>query len=124
MQEQQVFYAAISGTVLALELETGREVWRQAVSKGANVTTIYPRGARVIAAAAGELWALDAKSGQILWHNKLKGLGVGFVCLSGAPMGAAAQATIVGGEEAALLAAIAATADGGGCESAECGGAD
>ncbi|MDP9194852.1 MAG: PQQ-binding-like beta-propeller repeat protein [Acidobacteriota bacterium] len=123
MQEREIIYAAISGTILAIEVETGREVWRQAISKGTGVTTIYPRGSRVIAAAAGELWALDAQNGQILWHNKLKGLGLGFVCLSGAPMGAA-QATMAGGEEAALLAVIAATADGGGCESADCGGAD
>jgi outer membrane protein assembly factor BamB len=35
------------------------------------------------AAASGELFALDPATGHILWNNKLKGLGIGFVTIAG-----------------------------------------
>lgn len=88
--KKDVLYAAISGTVLAIDVQSGKELWRRTVRPGVGVTTIDPRDKRIIVAAAGELWALDAKDGEILWHNPLKGLGLGFLSIAGAPFPAAA----------------------------------
>lgn len=90
---KDVLYAAISGTVLAIDVQSGKELWRRTVRPGVGVTTIDPRQTRVLVAAAGELWALDAKDGEILWHNPLKGLGLGFLTIAGAPYPAAVTQT-------------------------------
>lgn len=109
--KSEAIYAGISGHVVALDPQDGTERWRRLL-KPSQTMTLVRRGACLIAAAAGELWCLDATTGDVIWCNKLKGLGVGFIAIAGsAAYGAGTAAG--GGEEAALLAAIAATTDGG-----------
>lgn len=104
-------HAAISGHVLAIDPETGAELWRRHL-KTSTVMSLVRRGPRLVAASAGELWCLDAASGEVLWHNKLKGLGFGFIAIAGTSMDGA-HATGNGAEQAAVFSAVAASYDGG-----------
>lgn len=106
-----VIYAGINGNVLALDPETGAERWRRHL-KPSQVVTLVRRGPRLIAAAAGELWCLDAATGEVVWHNKLKGLGLGYIAIAGAAA-YGAHATTGGAEEAAMFAAVAASSAAG-----------
>lgn len=65
--------------------------------------TIYRDGDRLYAGASGELFCIDRTSGAIIWHNKLKGLGLGFVAFAGSGDAAMAAAA------AAAAATVAAT---------------
>lgn len=94
MKHEHAIYAAIAGTVVAIDARNGEELWRRAIRAGAGVTTISVHGSRIIAAAAGELWALDARSGEVIWNNPLKGLGFGFISLADAIAPAAEAAGI------------------------------
>jgi len=82
----------IKGTVLALDAETGAEVWRTPL-KGSDFTnlTLTRAGDRVLAATRGEVFAIDALTGNPLWHNPLKGLGLGLVTFATNPQTPAAD---------------------------------
>ena len=38
-------------------------------------------GADLFASTYGELWCLDARAGTVRWHDALRGLGLGLVCV-------------------------------------------
>jgi len=46
--------------------------------KGADFVNILVDGDLVTATTKGEAFGLDRVTGQLLWHNKLPGLGMGF----------------------------------------------
>ena len=71
----------IKGTVMALYRESGAEVWRTKL-KGYDFTNLTRDGDRVYAAAAGELFCLEAATGAVLWSNPLKGMGYGIVAIA------------------------------------------
>ncbi len=79
----------IKGTVLALDAESGQEVWRTPL-KGYDFTNVTREGDRIFAAARGEIFALDALTGRLLWNNPLKGMGFGLVTFATSPQVAAA----------------------------------
>ena len=94
--DRDLVHLGVRNTVLALDLATGEEVWRVKLKNG-MFTHVIRAGERVLAANQGEVWCLDARSGNELWHNALKGLGLGLVSLAG-PAGeqaAAEQGTFV-----------------------------
>jgi outer membrane protein assembly factor BamB len=82
-------YVGIGGSVLALDAKTGQELWRQKINSGATYTTVALVRGRLYATASGELWCLDPATGAVVWHNRLKGLGVGYVSIAGAEVEAA-----------------------------------
>ena len=82
MAAQGAVYIGIRGTVLALDLATGTELWRTRV-KGAQFVNVALVDGGIYASARGELFALDPATGQILWTNRLKGLGMGLVTIAG-----------------------------------------
>jgi len=71
----------IKGTVLALDRQSGCEIWR-AKLKGGDFTNLTFDGDRIYAATGGELFCLEAASGHVLWNNPLKGLGFGIVAIA------------------------------------------
>src|SRR6476660_8088331 len=99
----------IRGTVLGLDSETGVEVWRTSL-KGLNFVNVVLDGNRVLATARGELFCLNRKSGQLLWHNPLKGLGQGLIAI--ATECSAGQATVLAQQSQQDEAAAAAAASG------------
>ena len=63
------------------------------------VVAVHARGGLVYASSAGEVHCLDAHTGALVWHNELKGYGLGFAALTtagarddGAAAAAAARA--------------------------------
>lgn len=99
----ELVYVGIKGSVLAIRTSDGEIVWSTKLSKGASFVPIVHDGQKLYAASGGEVSCLDAASGEVLWHNPLKGYGTGYAALAGAgfPIGSAAM------EEAARAAAVA-----------------
>lgn len=102
-KRSQVVYAGIGSHVVALDLADGSERWRTRL-KASTFITILEVGDRIVAGAAGEAFCLDAATGTILWHNKLKGLGMGLVSFGSASDGAASAAALAA-QTAATVAA-------------------
>ncbi len=80
-----MIYGGTKGSVFCVDERSGREVWRTAVNPGllgsSGDVAVLLRGSVVVASCYGNIWGLDAASGRELWHNKLPGLGHGFVTL-------------------------------------------
>ena len=102
-RNRERLYIGVGGHVVAVDANSGEEVWRTKL-KGAMFVTVIERDGRIFGGANGELFCLDADSGEIVWHNKLKGLGLGLVSFSGTPQQASSAAA------AAVAAATAAAA--------------
>lgn len=86
IQEKVRLYVGINDTVLALNPETGEEIWRTKLGRMAGFVTVALMNGRVYAATSGEVYCLDAATGEIIWHDELKGLGRGFVNFAGEGM--------------------------------------
>ena len=92
----EVIYLGIKGQVVAIEVATGRERWRQQVRSNSSITNVAVIGEVVVVYARGHLYGLRKDTGQILWENQLSGLGYGYAILG-----------VEGGQEATLAAAAA-----------------
>lgn len=80
MQQTNVIYIGVKGSVLALDRATGTELWRTKL-KGDFVNVVLDQG-QLYATTQGEIFRLDPASGRIVWNNALKGLGLGLVTIA------------------------------------------
>jgi outer membrane protein assembly factor BamB len=96
-------YLGIRGTVVALDRQSGAELWRTPL-KGWNFVNLTLEGDDLFATTYGEIYCLDAATGRIRWNNRLRGLGYGLVSIAGA------SNTAIVGQYQADAAASAATA--------------
>lgn len=103
-QNSQLLILGIGGCVLGVDPATGTNVWKTKL-KGGDLVTVSVRGGRVFAGAAGELFCLDAADGQVLWHNNLKGMGMGVVSF-----GSTGEGEVIAAFDAKRKAAAAAAA--------------
>jgi hypothetical protein len=84
----QHLFIGSNGFVAAIELSSGVELWRTKLKPGVLSATNYADVAvldheeKVFAGCNGHLFCLDARSGEILWHNELDGMGHNDVTLS------------------------------------------
>jgi outer membrane protein assembly factor BamB len=78
---QVLIYVGIKDSVVALDDRSGSVVW-QAELRSSDYVAVHWDGEALFASNAGEVWRLDPASGQVLWHNELKGLGRGLVSLA------------------------------------------
>ncbi|MFN7997931.1 MAG: PQQ-binding-like beta-propeller repeat protein [Bryobacteraceae bacterium] len=78
---RSAIYIGIRGTVLALDPNTGIEIWRTNLN-GSDFVNIVLEGDRVLATTKGEVYCLDSTTGQMQWNNELKGLGRGLVTMA------------------------------------------
>lgn len=76
MRTADLVYIGIRGTVVALERATGKQVWATRL-KGWDFVNVLLDGAEVLASCNGEVFCLDALTGESRWHNPLKGFGTG-----------------------------------------------
>ena len=81
MAKNNLLYAGICGTVLALDRATGEIVW-DAKLKGGDFVYVTLEGDDLIATSKGEIFCLDPATGQLRWHNRLKGYGLGFMSVA------------------------------------------
>ena len=82
MTQPKLIYAGIKGSVIALDRETGIQVWAVKL-KGIDFVSVALLGRNVVAATSGEVFCMDAQTGKLLWHNPLKGFGLGLVSMAG-----------------------------------------
>jgi outer membrane protein assembly factor BamB len=85
-----LLYVGIAGSVVALDRNTGIEVWRTDLKPRVFVNLALD-GDSLFVAARGEIFCLDAVTGQIRWNNPPKGLGWGLVTLAGTNIAPIAQ---------------------------------
>jgi outer membrane protein assembly factor BamB len=74
-------YVGIKGTVVALDRSSGTEIWRTSL-KGSDFVNVVLGEGDLLAATKGELFCLDAATGEIRWHNRLSGLGLGLITVA------------------------------------------
>jgi outer membrane protein assembly factor BamB len=91
-EARALVFVGIRHAVVALDRRDGSEVWRADVSGSGFVTVLWD-GEALLAAADGEVFRLDPASGERVWHNPMKGLGLGIVSLASthAPAQASSQ---------------------------------
>lgn len=106
-RHSSVLYIGVGSHVVAIRQSSGEELWRTKVKRSSFVT-IHQDGDRIFAGSAGELFCLDARSGEVLWHNSLKGLGMGLVSFGGSPDSASSASAAAAAAAAATAAAVAA----------------
>lgn len=85
-------YLGVGGHLVALDRDTGRELWRQKVPGSGHVTNIVVDGDRIYVSTAGMITCIHAATRRQLWQNTLPGLGFGFVAISTASSGAGTPA--------------------------------
>lgn len=106
---QSLVHVGIGGHVVALRPEDGSEAWRTKLPRasGAGLIALATFEGRLYAGVGGRVHCLDPVTGQLLWSNPLKGLGVGWVTFAGVPGSgaAAAQAAAAAATTAAVMAA-------------------
>lgn len=105
MRTNQI-YVGIKGSVLALDRDSGRILWSTNV-KGSSFVTVVDDGPRVFALSHGETYCLDAGTGTVIWHNPLKGcgIGIGSIAVPGRPVSAGAGAAHLVAEQQGAAAA-------------------
>ncbi len=101
----------MKGRVLGVNRATGDRVWETHL-KSSGFVNVYVEADRVYASTRGELFCLDPRSGQQLWHNKLKGLGYGMLCFGWDPANQVVQAAHLAEQQQAAAATGGATAAG------------
>lgn len=83
--EDLVFVGAYSH-VVALQKQTGKEVWRcklkGGLGSGDSFVALLVEGNLLYAHSRGKLYCLEATSGRCLWENGLRGLGYGFASIA------------------------------------------
>ncbi len=74
MTVDQLIFVGFNGKAAALDRDTGEIVWTNNQMKSGNVTFLLDED-RLIASTNGYIYCLDPLTGQILWHNPMKGYG-------------------------------------------------
>jgi hypothetical protein len=104
-------YVGIKRCVVALDRDTGDEMWRTEL-RGSDYVTVFWDGTGLFAANSGEIWRLDPTTGATIWHNQLKGLGRGLVSLASSMAVSGTGSTDTVAEKRRRDAAAAASAGG------------
>jgi outer membrane protein assembly factor BamB len=84
-------YVGFNSKVVALDRASGELAWTWKSPKGSGFVALLLDGDRLIASVQGYTYCLDPLSGEQLWHNPLKGMGVGLPCLASARGNTTAQ---------------------------------
>lgn len=96
-------FVGVTGHVLALSREGGAELWRTKLVSGYNALVIV-EWPDVYAACHGELYRLEHGTGDILWKNKMKGLGYQVMTIAPVPRGLAGGDRLYVGMSGVVLA--------------------
>lgn len=68
--------------VCALHRDTGELVWSWKAAEGSGYVVLLYDSDRLIASVQGYTYCLDPATGEQMWSNPLKGMGVGVPCLA------------------------------------------
>ena len=81
MKTSELVFVGIGRSVVALNRATGEQVWATRL-KGYDFVNVVLEGGRIFATCWGEISCLDALTGDVLWHNPLKGFGTGLATIA------------------------------------------
>ena len=81
MKTSDLVFIGIKGSVVALNRASGEQVWA-AHLKGSDFVNVVMQEGRIFATAYGEIFCLDPLTGNTLWHNRLKGFGMGLATIA------------------------------------------
>jgi outer membrane protein assembly factor BamB len=82
MASSRFIYLGAKGSVMALNPETGQQLWATSL-KGMDFVNVVLDGDNLYATTRGEFFCLDPQNGIIRWHNPLKGYGWGLISIAG-----------------------------------------
>jgi outer membrane protein assembly factor BamB len=109
MKIEDLMFIGIRNKVVALYRDSGQQAWLTKI--GGDFVNVTVQAGKVYAASAGEIFCLDPLSGRQLWHNPLRGCGIGLVTMAFsetlAGSGAVAAAQKARQDQAAAAAAAA-----------------
>lgn len=81
MKTSDLVFIGIKGSVIALERNTGQQVWATHL-KGSDFVNVVLQDGAVLASCYGEIFCLDPLTGEGKWHNPLKGFGTGLATIA------------------------------------------
>ena len=81
MKSSELVFVGIKGSVIALNRATDEQVWDRHL-KGSGFVNVVLDAGRVLATTSGELFCLEPTTGQVMWHNPLKGFGLGLATIA------------------------------------------
>ncbi len=82
MAQSKFIYLGVKGSVVALDSDTGGQLWATHL-KSSDFVNVVLDGSNLYAATRGEIFCLDPETGNARWHNPLKGFGLGLVSIAG-----------------------------------------
>jgi len=100
-------FVGIKGSVVALKRDDGEIAWSVRLPKGSSLVPLVVEDGFVFAVSGGEVSCLEARTGKLVWHNKLKGYGTSYAMLAGA-QNPSAMAALEAAAAAAAAGAVAA----------------
>ncbi len=81
MKTSDLIFVGIKGSVVAISRTTGQQAWATRL-KGGDFVNVSLEETRIYATNQGEIFCLDPQSGELLWHNPLKGYGLGLATIA------------------------------------------
>lgn len=75
-------FVGFNRRVAAIDRDSGEIRWTWKASSGNGLVTLLVDGDRLIACCAGYTWCLDPLTGEAIWKQPLKGLGIGVACIA------------------------------------------
>jgi outer membrane protein assembly factor BamB len=106
-------YIGIKAHVIAFDRKTGVEAWRTPLpakyKSAADFVNVLRDSEGLFATCAGEVFALDPRTGTVIWKDELRKLGTGLVTLA-TDLGATPQTAALGHARAAQQAAASTAA--------------
>jgi outer membrane protein assembly factor BamB len=81
MKTSDLVFVGIGRSVVALNRATGEQVWATRI-KGYDFVNVVLDGGSIFATCCGEIFCLDPFTGEVLWHNPLKGFGTGLATIA------------------------------------------
>jgi outer membrane protein assembly factor BamB len=114
MKTSELVFVGIKGSVVALNRATGEQAWTTRL-KGYDFVNVVVEDGKISASCYGEIFCLDPLTGDTLWHNPLKGFGVGLAAIATEHNVGSSNAPVLAekrrrDEEAASSSAVAVTA--------------
>ena len=75
-------FVGFNKRVCALNRDTGELVWSWKAPEGSGYVVLLYDSDRLIASIQGYTYCLDPATGEQMWSNPLKGMGLGVPCLA------------------------------------------
>jgi outer membrane protein assembly factor BamB len=100
MNTLDILFVGLKGHVVAFNKRDGTQLWKTELRRGLLVggdsfVTVLAESERVYAHSLGQLFCLDAGTGEMLWTNELAGLGYDVSVLAVVGMSSPSLATPV-----------------------------